>query len=146
MGLQESQALSAQLSSYQNSQYEDDFEEDGSESSQSDDKTQPQFWKKDSDFYQLPENVRHAIEVGKQKAKHSEFYYKMKDLNSKVQVYKHLFNNRIPKYQRAYLDKITAMKQAQQEKARIEFQKEMDCIKEKEKQLKKRNTSIDIQL
>jgi len=67
-------------------------------SSDSDDKTQPGFWKKDNDYFKLPENVRHAIEVGKMKAKHSEFYYKMKDLNTKIAVYKQIFDNRVPTF------------------------------------------------
>jgi hypothetical protein len=36
----------------------------------------------------LPENVRHAIDVGKQKAKHSEFYYRLKGLNERIHTYK----------------------------------------------------------
>jgi|APCry1669189369_1035219.scaffolds.fasta_scaffold88864_1 hypothetical protein len=40
----------------------------------------------------LPEHVRYAIQMSKLRAKHSPFYYRMKDLNSKIYVYKHLFN------------------------------------------------------
>lgn len=37
--------------------------------------------------------------TSKLKAKHSEFYYKIKDLKTKIQVYKNLFDTRIPNYQ-----------------------------------------------
>ena len=36
----------------------------------------------------LPDNVKLAIEKSKMKAKHSEFYYRMKNLTAKISVYK----------------------------------------------------------
>ena len=57
-----------------------------SESSESDDKTQPSYWI--GDFKNLPENVKHAIQLSKVRAKHSPFYFRMKDLKFKIDVYK----------------------------------------------------------
>jgi len=39
-----------------------------------------------------------AIEIGRLRAKHSKFYYKMKDLNWKIDLYKQVFHSRIPSY------------------------------------------------
>ena len=36
--------------------------------------------------------------MSKMKAKHSEFYYRMEDLNAKIEVYKDLFDARVPRY------------------------------------------------
>ena len=46
----------------------------------------------------LPPNVRAAIEKSQQKAKHSEFYYKLSDLNQKIGLYKKIFYSKIPSY------------------------------------------------
>jgi len=46
----------------------------------------------------LPENVRNAIDMSKLKAKHSPFYYRMRDLSAKISIYKTLFDNRIPQF------------------------------------------------
>ena len=42
------------------------------------------FWQNTGDYDNLPEMVKNAILSRKNKAKHSEFYYKMKDLNWKI--------------------------------------------------------------
>ena len=57
-------------------------------SSEEDDKDDPNFWRKDQGYDSLPRNVQHAIEVSKEKAKHSEFYYRLKGLNEKIYTYK----------------------------------------------------------
>lgn len=54
----------------------------------------------------LPEHVKQAIKAGKMKAKHSEFYYKMRDLNTKIQVYKQIFDTRVPSYQKTHMKKV----------------------------------------
>lgn len=74
-------------------------------SSEEDDKTQQQFWRKSDELGNLPENVKKAIMMSKLKAKHSEFHYKMKDLLLKINVYKNLFDSRVPYYQLKYLEK-----------------------------------------
>jgi len=68
------------------------------ESSDEDDKTNPAYWRKDRNYLSLPENVRHAIEVSQLKAKHSDFYYKLKGLNEKISTYKEIFYDRVPKF------------------------------------------------
>ena len=80
-------------------------------SSEEDDKNHPNFWRKDEKYWELPENVRHAIEVGKLKAKHSEFYYRLKGLNEKITTYKSIFYNKVPSFQRAYMLKRMEEKQ-----------------------------------
>ena len=72
------------------------------ESSESDDRDQPNYYRKGDQFHLLPENVRAAIELSQEKSKHSEFYYKMKELNDKITVYKKIFDNRVPAWQRQY--------------------------------------------
>lgn len=74
-------------------------------SSEEDDKTHPAFFQKDNRYHSLPANVRHAIDVGKQKAKHSEFYYRLKGLNEKIFTYKQIFYDKIPIYQKSYMEK-----------------------------------------
>jgi len=39
-------------------------------------------------YWQLPENVRNAIDVAKMKAKHSEFYYRLQKLSDKILVFR----------------------------------------------------------
>ena len=67
-------------------------------SSEEDDKTHPSFWRRDQAYYSLPDNVRHAIENSKIKAKHSEFYYRLKGLNEKISTYKHFFYDKVPTF------------------------------------------------
>ena len=55
-------------------------------------------------YWQLPENVRNAIDVAKMKAKHSEFYYRLQRLSNKILVFRSVFYSRIPKFQRAYAE------------------------------------------
>ena len=45
-------------------------------------------------FKLLPENVRHALEIRKSKTKHSEFYYTLRSLNDKIDLYTQLFYTR----------------------------------------------------
>lgn len=71
--------------------YSEEFEEQPEpvdDSSDSDDKTQPNYWQANENFDNLPTNVKAAILKGKMKAKHSEFYYKIKDLTSKIHIYR----------------------------------------------------------
>jgi len=51
---------------------------------------------KDADYYRLPENVRHAIDVAKMKSAHSEFWYKLENLNEKLMIFKMLFYSKMP--------------------------------------------------
>ena len=60
--------------------------EDG-DSSESDDKGNPAFWNKSINFRTLPENVQNAILKSKERAKHSEFYYRLKSLQERIKVF-----------------------------------------------------------
>ena len=115
------------------------------ESSESDDKTQPNFWRRTDEYETLPTNVKKAIDVGKLKAKHSQFYYRMKDLNHKITVYKQIFDSRIPAFQRAFMKKRLLAKQEKQQKARLQFEREMREIhKTQRKNLKRFQTAINV--
>lgn len=85
-------------SNSENSNYKNEHFECESSSSQEDDKTQPGFLMNSSQFNQLPANVKTAVKHRQMKQKHSSFYYKMKDLNHKIQVYKQIFDNRVPSF------------------------------------------------
>lgn len=104
------------------SEEESEIEDD---SSDSDDKTQPNFWHTNNEYDTLPENVKKAINVGKLKAKHSQFYYRMKDLNHKITIFKQIFDTRMPSYQRAFMKRQLLKKQEKQQKARLAFEREM---------------------
>ena len=91
-------------------------------SSEEDDKTHPNFWRKDDNYHSLPANVRHAIDKGKLKAKHSEFYYRLKGLNERIYTYKQIFYDKIPVYQRNYMIKQVQKKQEKQKIQREIFE------------------------
>ena len=42
---------------------------------------------RNSKYWSLPENVRHAIDLTKKKQKHSDFYTRLRSLNEKISVY-----------------------------------------------------------
>lgn len=67
-------------------------------SSEEDDKTAANYWKKDENFHLLPKNVQQAIKTSKMKAKHSEFYYKLKNLKDRIVVFQDMFYDKIPHY------------------------------------------------
>ena len=53
---------------------------------------------KNKSYWNLPENVRNAIDVAKSKSRHSEFYYKLQNLNDKIYVFRSIFYNKVPSY------------------------------------------------
>lgn len=57
------------------------------ESSEAED---PKFYQ-DVDYWKLPENVRHAMDIAYRRTKHSAFYYKLATLNDKITIYKTAF-------------------------------------------------------
>ena len=87
-------------------------ESETDESSDEDDKLNPRFWQRPIDFKNLPEPVRHAIELSELRAKHSQFYYKLKDLNAKIKIYRNIFDERQPYYYTQYRLKRLQEKQA----------------------------------
>ena len=60
-------------------------------------------WKQTDQYLALPENVRHAVELSRRKSKHSDFYYILKELTDKIDIYTSVFYNRRPKYHDTYL-------------------------------------------
>lgn len=60
---------------------------------------------KNKAYWNLPENVRNAIDLAKMKQKHSEFYYKLQTLNDKIYVFRTHFYTRMPAYQKAFIEK-----------------------------------------
>jgi len=56
------------------------------------------YWKVDKEFFDLPDNVKEAVTGAKHNAKHSEFYLKLKSLNSKIDTYRGLFYQKVPSY------------------------------------------------
>ena len=93
-------------------------------SSEEDDKDDPNFWRRDHRYDALPKNVQHAIDVSREKAKHSEFYYRLKGLNEKIYTYKQIFYDKIPAHQKRYMMKQLQKKQEQQMKEKLKFEKE----------------------
>lgn len=60
---------------------------------------------KNKAYWNLPENVRNAIDLAKMKQKHSEFYYKLQTLNDKIYVFRTHFYTKMPAYQKAFIEK-----------------------------------------
>ena len=50
------------------------------------------------EYWSLPDNVRNVIDVARMKQKHSDFYYRLKVLNDKINVFTSIFYNRVPKF------------------------------------------------
>jgi hypothetical protein len=60
---------------------------------------------KTAQYWSLPENVRNAIDIAKMRSKHSEFFYKLQTLNDKIYVFRRIFYNRMPIYDKIFLEK-----------------------------------------
>lgn len=60
---------------------------------------------KNSAYWALPENVRHAIDCARKKSKHSDFYNRLRSLNDKIGVYKKVFYTKTPNYEKAFMDR-----------------------------------------
>lgn len=60
---------------------------------------------KDSHYYALPENVRNAIDISNIKSKHSQFYYRLQNLNDKIFVFNSLFYQNLPNFERVFMKK-----------------------------------------
>ena len=60
---------------------------------------------KTAGYWALPENVRHAIDVAREKSRHSDFYNRLKSLNDKIHVYKRIFYTKTPKYEEMFYER-----------------------------------------
>ena len=59
-------------------------------------------WKKTDLYKSMGHNVRSAIEKTLRRQKHSDFYYKLNDLCSKVYMYNETYSGRLPFYEKAF--------------------------------------------
>ena len=53
-------------------------------------------------YHKLSENRQKAIDNANEKAKHSEFYYKLQNLNDKIVVFRSMFYDKVPKHEKFY--------------------------------------------
>ena len=81
-----------------NSNLDDQSSSEYASSSEEDNKKAAAYWYIGTEYEHLPPHVKKAMFQAKLNSKHSEFYYKLKDLNSKIGLYKNLFYNKIPWY------------------------------------------------
>ena len=124
-----------------------DKESDASSSidfSEMDDKDDPNFFRRDKKFYNLPKSVQLAIENSLKRAKHSNFYFKLQDLNDKISLYRKLFDSKIPSYQLAYMARKLEERQVKQKKDREGFEKELLRMKIENRKLAKWSSSINV--
>ena len=84
---------------------EEQTDKSPSESSSQTDEEGKQQYKKSSRYLALPAHVREAIDKVKMKGKHSDFYGRLKSLNTKIRVYQHIFYTRAPAYERTFHEK-----------------------------------------
>ena len=75
-----------------------DISSDFDVSSDADDKTNPNYWNQPTNNEYLPENVRNAIAKSASKSKHSDFYYRLRNLNEKIKIYTDNFYDKVPFY------------------------------------------------
>lgn len=78
-----------------------------------------------SQYWALPKNVRTAIDNAKQKSQHSEFFYKLQDLNDKIIIYRSIFYNKLPFHQELF-----RLKKEKEEKIKAKLLKEKQKKKE----------------
>ena len=54
----------------------------------------------------MPELARHAIDVANLKNGTTPFYQKLENLNDHINIFKHNFYAKTPKYEQTYLEKL----------------------------------------
>ena len=60
---------------------------------------------KNKEYYNLPENVRNAIDMAKLKNNKSEFYYKLSNLNEKILLFRSIYYSKVPNFHLSFLEK-----------------------------------------
>ena len=93
-------------------------------------------WKNEQ-YWALPENVRAAIDVAKMKKKHSDFYYKLRLLNDKINIYTSIFYSKVPNYQKKWYEVKKKILEEKLQKQKIVFEEEMKDIEKKAKLTKR---------
>jgi len=53
---------------------------------------------KNKAYWSLPENVRKAIDTAKQRSQHSDFYYRLQNLNDKILIFRSIFYSKVPTF------------------------------------------------
>lgn len=96
-----------------------------------DDKDDPNYFKKDKTFFNLPLNVRRAIESSQHRSKHSDFYYRLTDLKHKISIYNGFFRAHKTSYQLQYEQKNIQRSQVKQKKDREYFDEDIKRVKKK---------------
>jgi len=91
---------------------------------------------RDENYWRLPENVRHAIDVAKMKSKHSEFWYKLQTLNDKIFIFRSIFYTKMPSYQRHYINKKQKQLEEEMQKQKEEQEQEIMALNAKTKKRK----------
>ena len=59
-------------------------------------------WKESEAYQTLPENARIAVENRLRRQKHSDFYYKLKELTERLYLFTAEANGRVPVFEQAY--------------------------------------------
>ena len=99
---------------------EEAVQEEYSESSEEDMEAKINY--KNSAYWALPENVRHAIDCARKKSKHSDFYNRLRSLNDKIGVYKKVFYTKTPNYEKVFMER----KRRRLEELMIREQRELE--------------------
>ena len=77
--------------------------------------------------------MRAAIDVAKLKSKHSEFWYKLENLNDKLMIFKMLFYSKMPHHQKVFYEKKKAEMDERMQQEQAKYEKEMAKLAHKKK-------------
>ena len=77
-------------------------------------------------YWDLPESVRHAIDVAELKSQHTGFWRRLQTLNDKIYVFRSVFYSKMPSYQRAFYEKKQKALEEQLEKEKLQYEQEMN--------------------
>ena len=53
-------------------------------------------------YWNLPENVRAAIDLSEMKRQHSQFWYKLQEVNDKIYVFREMFYSKQTRFEKQY--------------------------------------------
>lgn len=62
-------------------------------------------WKQSREYPELPDKIRVAVEKGLRKQMHSSFYYRLRELNEKINTFTTMFTAKTPFFQENYIAK-----------------------------------------
>ena len=116
---------------------------DGTEDSQQFSRREQEEDYKNEHYWKLPENVRHAIDLAKQKSQHTDFWYRLQTLNDKIFVFRNMFYSKAPAYQQAFYEKKRKEMEEKLRLEKIEYEKKMQAILKKQKRRMRRQAQED---